>query len=141
MKRSRQIYRFVIAVCLLFTVTSCAKKVSFLSSTVVPAAKGNVTIKKDNNNNYAIRVKVENLTSPNRLRPRRDVYVVWMETENNGTKNLGQLKSSGGLFSSTLKGTLNTVSPFKPTRIAVTAEDNANIQHPGLDVVLRTREF
>lgn len=61
-----------------------------------------------------------------------------MKTEDNGRKNIGQLKTSSGLFSSKLKSSLNTVSSFKPTGFFVTAEDNSNIQYPTGQVVLTT---
>lgn len=110
-----------------------------MTSPVVPAAEGYSNITKDDNNNYAISVKVKNLAEPERLRPKRDVYVVWMITEQNGTKNIGQLKSSSGFFSSVLEGRLTTVSSFKPKKIFITAENDANIQYPGSMVILTTK--
>jgi hypothetical protein len=64
-----------------------------------------------------------------------------MITEQNGRKNIGQLKTSTGLFSSKLKSSLETVSTFKPSGFFITAEDDANIQYPGGQVVLRTGDF
>lgn len=128
------------ALVLLGTISSCATNLSFLSSPIVPAAIGNVKISKDSNSNYAIRVKVTNLADPSRLQPKRELYVVWSVTKNNGTKNIGQLKSSTGFFSSLLVGELSTVSPFKPKQIIITAEDSATIQSPKGFVVLTTRE-
>ena len=70
---------------------SCAQKLNFGTSVDVPAAKGKVKIKKDNNENYLISVKIENLVEAKELTPSRDVYVVWMETDRDGTKNIGQV--------------------------------------------------
>lgn len=126
---------------IIFFLTSCAKKIAFPTSTVVPAARGTVKVKKDDNNNYAIEVNVRNLAEAKRLEPPRETYVVWIETENNGTKNIGQMKSSTGFLSSKLKASLQAVTPFKPTRVFITAEDNAGIQYPGMQVVLRTDGF
>ena len=117
---------------------SCATKYGFATSTVVPAADGSVKVKKDNNDNYRIDLRVKNLAPPDRLTPAKDVYVVWMETDGNGTQNLGQLKSSSGFFSSSLKSSLETVSAYKPRSFFITAEDDAAAQYPGADVVLRT---
>lgn len=61
-----------------------------------------------------------------------------METEKNGRKNIGQLKTSSGLFSRTLKSSLETVTSFKPVNFIITAEDEGNIQNPGGQVVLKT---
>ncbi len=132
---------FSIAILLftIFSLQSCARKVAFTTSTVVPAAQGSVKVKKGENNNYNIELNIIRLADPKRLNPPKDTYVVWMETEQNGTKNIGQLETSTSLFSKTLKSSLETVTPFKPTRFFVTAEDNANIQQPGPQVVLRTK--
>ncbi|MEO5782259.1 MAG: hypothetical protein ABIQ07_03255 [Ginsengibacter sp.] len=121
-----------------FLLLSCSKKITFASSTVVPAAVGSVGYKKDKNNNYHISLKVLHLANSNKLTPPRSTYVVWMETENNGVKNLGQLRSSGSLLSSTLKGSLNAVTAFQPKSFFITAEDNTDISYPGSQVVLRT---
>jgi hypothetical protein len=66
------------------------------------------------------------------------MYVVWMETAT-GTRNLGQLKTSSGLLSSTYKASLKTVSSQKPLHFLVTAEDNADNKEPGSQVILETR--
>lgn len=121
-----------------FILQSCASKYAFSTSSVVPAAEGDVKVKKDGNNNYKVQVDVKRLAEPERLTPAKQVYVVWMETESNGTKNIGQLKTSSGMFSSTLKSSLETVSSFKPVSFMITAEDEGNIQYPRGQVVLRT---
>ncbi len=128
---------FVLSICS-FLLLSCSKKMMFASSSVVPAAEGSVKYKKDKNNNYHIDLKVLHLANSNQLTPARSTYVVWMETQNNGVKNLGQLKSSGSLLSSTLKGSLSAVTPFELKSFFVTAEDNSNISYPGTEVVLKT---
>ena len=125
----------------ILAVTSCSRKIAFDTSTIVPAAKGMVKIKKDANGNYRVRVNVRNLSEPERLTPPRRTYVVWIDTDRSGRKNLGQITSSTGLFSSTMKASLETVTSFRPTRVFITAEDNADITFPGLDIVLQTRYF
>ena len=127
--------------CFAFFLQSCARKITFATSSVVPAAEGSVKVKRDNNKNYNIEINVMRLADPKRLSPPREMYVVWMETEGKGTNNLGQLKTSSGLFSKTLKSSLTTVSAFKPTRIFITAEDDASIQYPAGQTVLSTNSF
>jgi hypothetical protein len=117
---------------------SCATKTKFLSSAVVPAAEGSITIKKDANKNYVIKIKTINLADSQRLIPPRNVYVVWMVTDNNTTKNIGQIISSSGSMSNKLKASFVTVSSSKPTKIFITAENEANIQYTYSDVVLTT---
>ena len=121
--------------------SACSKKISFQTSAAVPAAEGQVKMKKDKNNNYHLEINLRNLAEPKRLDPPRSTYVVWIETERNGTKNVGQLKTSSGLFSSTLKASLETVTAYKPQLLFITAEDNADVQYPGMQVVLRTSRF
>lgn len=110
----------------------------FGSSSVVPAAVGSVKIKSDKNKNHTIEISVNNLAPSEKLTPPKNTYVVWMVTESNGTKNLGQLKSSSGLLSSGLKASLKTVTSFQPASFFITAEDNGDVQYPASFVVLTT---
>jgi hypothetical protein len=125
----------------LFFLSSCARKVSFLTSSVVPAAQGTVKVKKDNNKNYDIKIDINNLAEPDRLQPSKKTYVVWMDSDNNEIKNIGQINSSTGFLSSKLKASFQTVSSVKPNKIFITAEDDGNIQYPGSQTVLTTTNF
>jgi hypothetical protein len=124
-----------------FALSSCAKKANFLTSAVVPAARGNVTVTSDKNKNYVIKLQLSNLSEVDRLQPAKNAYVVWMVTDQGSTKNLGQISSSSGLMSSKLKGTFETVSPLKPVRVFITAENDPVVQYPGNMVVLTTDKF
>lgn len=141
---SGKMFRFFATFLTLFvtmvTLISCATRANFQPSSVVPAAEGNVKLKKDGNNNYRLSVEVENLAEPNRLPQPQNVYVVWAETPQ-GAQNLGQLKTSSGLFSSKLKASLETVTPFKPNRIFITAETSPTVTMPGYYTVLNTTTF
>ncbi len=126
-KTIKNIFSIVITFFLVFSLASCSKKISFQTSSVVPAAQGSVKVKKDKNNNYSIDLKIIRLADPKRLEPSKSTYVVWIETADNGSKNIGSLNTSSSLFSKTLKSSLKTVSPFKPVSVFITAEDNADI--------------
>lgn len=130
---------FIIVILALFA--SCAKKISFAGSSVVPAARGFVKVKKDNNSNYNIKVELTNLAEVSRLQPPRQTYVVWMETDQQTTKNIGQIHSSSNMLSKKLKASLETVSSFKPIKIFITAEDDAAAQYPGTQMILSTSSF
>ena len=134
MKTITSITALIVAVILF----SCTKKMSFQASPVVPAASGKVKYKKDDNNNYTINVDVENLAEAKNLSPSRELYVVWMESDTQGPKSLGQIKTSSGLFSSKLKGSLIATSTTKPKKVYITAEDNATVQYPGSQRILST---
>lgn len=129
------------ALSVLFYFSSCTRKINFQGSSVVPAARGEVKVKKDHNNNYRIQVSLNNLAEPGRLQPPKKTYVVWMETGENLTKNIGQINSSTGFLSGKLKASFETVSSTKPTKIFLTSEDDPNVQYPGSQVVLSTNNF
>ena len=123
---------------LLIIMSSCSRKLKFYESPVVPAATGSVKVKKDRNNNYSVEVNTIHLAEPQKLQPPQNTYIVWMESDQNGMTNLGQLKSESGILSKTLKGNLKTVTSFKPRSFLITAEDSPNSQYPSNQVVLRT---
>ena len=81
------------------------------------------------------------LAEVQRLQPARQTYVVWMLTDQDVTKNIGQIKSSSGMMSKQLKASFETVSSFKPVKIFITAEDDADIQYPGSQIILETGKF
>jgi hypothetical protein len=126
---------------IVFSFNSCATSVSFLNSSVVPAARGSVKVKRDSNKNYVIQISLTDLAEVSRLQPSRLTYIVWMVTDRDLTKNIGQLNSSKGFMSKQLKGSFKTVSSDKPVKIFITAEDDASIQYPGTQVVLSTERF
>jgi hypothetical protein len=123
-------------------ISSCGvTKYNFSTSSVVPAAEGSVKVKKDGNGNYNIDLNVLHLAEAKKLSPAKEMYVVWMDTEQNGRKNLGQLKTSSSFLSKTLKSSLNTVKSFKPTGFFITAEDEADIEYPTGAIVLTTGTY
>lgn len=132
-----------VMICLILSVvlSSCAIKKDFLLSPVVPAARGNVKIDTDRNKNYSIKVHVFNLAEPSRVDTHKNTYVVWMETGQNEIKNIGQIKSSKSFLSKAMKATLETNTPFKPSRIFITAESNGDVKIPDSQTVLSTEKF
>ena len=136
---SRNIFLFATIFLLASTLNSCAKKMTFGTSNVVPAAEGSVKLKSDKNKNTSIDLNIVRLADPKRLDPPKNTYVVWMETAGNGTKNIGSLNTSSGFLSGKLKSSLKTVTPFKPTGFFITAEDDAKVQYANGRVVLRTK--
>jgi len=126
------------ATVMIFLFSACAKKVTFLVSPIVPSAQGSVVVKKDHNSNYTIDLNVKRLAEPERLTPPKAAYVLWMETDQSGLQNLGQVKTSSNGFSRMLTSSLKTTSPHQPTGFFITAEDDATVQYPGMMVVLRT---
>ncbi len=126
---------------MVFLFNSCAVNSTFLPSSVVPAAQGKVKVKRDKNQNYVIQIEIRNLAEVEKLQTSKNNYVVWMETDQGKTENLGQLNSTTALFSKKWKASLETVSSYKPVKIFITAEDNTDVQYPGEQVVLSTTNF
>lgn len=127
---------YILALTLIFAFTECSRKVSFTSSSVVPAATGYVKVKRNSNNNYVIQVNVSNLAEVSMLTPPKQTYVVWMVTDREHTKNLGQIKSS-----SNLNASFETASSSRPIRIFITAENDPTTHYPGEPIVLTTENF
>ena len=121
--------------------SGCAVKAPFLNSSVVPAAEGQVKMKTDKNKNYVIQIEVFNLALPDRLDPPKKAYVVWMDDGSNNVKNMGQIKSSAPFMSKSLKASFETMSSFKPVKIFITSEYEADVQFPSSDTILTTNNF
>ncbi len=141
MKKINTILLLIAAVTLIFPINACAQRVKFSKSEVVPAAEGAVKIRKDKNNNYLIKVNIDNLAAPERLTPPRQAYVLWMVTEENMPKNIGKIKVSTKFLSTKLKASFETVSSIKPRRIFITAENDASVQYTDYEVILTTNNF
>lgn len=118
----------------LLLVSSCATSVNFPVSRWVPAADISASVKKDNNNNYNIKVTTKYLANPNRLVPPKNFYVVWIVTENNETKNVGRLIQKGSK-----KVVLTTTTPFTVNEIFITAEDMGDVTYPSGAVITRKK--
>jgi len=139
--RTKIIFLTLISALMIFSITPCAAQADFLISSVVPAARGTVTVKKDKYNNYIMKVEVKNLSEAVRLSPPKNTYVVWMVTDQNITKNIGQVRTSTSFLFKRLKASFETKSAFKPVRIFITAEYDPNLQIPDSEVILTTENF
>ncbi|GAA5220807.1 hypothetical protein [Membranihabitans marinus] len=111
-------------------------KMTFPISTVVPAAEVEVKVKKDDNDNYGIQLKAKYLASPQRLSPSKRTYVLWAKTAESGVKNIGQLTSEA---SRTVQ--FKTSIPYRPIQFFITAEDDATVQWPSYQELMRTNVF
>jgi hypothetical protein len=136
----KMILLLVIATCFIYS-TASSQKMHFQQSNVVPAAQGTVHVSTNKLKGYDIDISIFHLAGPQRLQPAEKTYIVWMDTERNGTKNLGEMQSKDGFMSNTLKATMKITTPFRPTRIFITAEDVAAISNPHGQQVLTTATF
>jgi hypothetical protein len=125
--------QYFIAGSVLMILSACGSTVKFPTSTVTPAAEITAKTTTDNNSNTVIEVVAKNLASAERLDPPKTSYVVWIGTEDNGTKNIGLLNSKNGR-----KAVLKTSTPFKVKEIYITAEESGNISYPSGIEISRT---
>ena len=135
------LFNIFLIVVILFSLNSCAKKTAFLTSAIVPAARGDVKVNKDKNMNYVIQVNISELAEVSRLSPPKQSYVIWLVTDEGVTKNIGKINSKMSGMSKQLNASFETVSAFKPSKIFVTAEDDADTQFPNSQIILSTDKF
>jgi 3-methyladenine DNA glycosylase AlkC len=105
--------------------TSCATTAKFPVSSVTPAAEITAKKSQDKNKNYVIEVVAKNLASADRVDPSKKNYSVWFVTDNNGTKNAGQL-----IIKNAKRASLKTSTPYDVKEIFITAEDQGDYSYP-----------
>lgn len=146
MKNMNSNYRMLkaslpILLMVLFVASSCSTKIYFPDSPVVPGADPRAQVKKNKEGKYVVKVDVNNLALPERLSPPKRNYVVWVNTEGQGVRNLGELKNRRGMLSNSGKASFQGNIAVKPTQIFVTAENRADLQFPGEHTVLKSDVF
>ncbi|MEO6219546.1 MAG: hypothetical protein ABIO81_03895 [Ginsengibacter sp.] len=130
--------RISLFLCAILLLSSCAKKIVLNNTGIAPAAQAYAKIKQGKDKNYEIEVKATHLAPSMKLNPPKSTYVIWMVTDINGTKNIGQFQSGTSLLSKTLKGSIKTITSFKPISFFITAEDEAGINYPGNMIILKS---
>jgi len=89
--RTKSLFLGTFIVIILFSLQSCVRKETFLVSTVVPAARGYSTVKKDKNKNYIISIQLLDLAEVVRLQPSKKVYVAWIVTDHESFKKISSI--------------------------------------------------
>lgn len=125
----------------LFMAASCSTKIYFPESPVVPGADPKAEVKKNKEGEYVVKLNVNNLALPERLSPPKRNYVVWVNTEGGGVRNIGELKNRRGMFSNSNRASFEGNIPVRPSQIIVTAESNPDLQFPGEHTVLKSDVF
>jgi hypothetical protein len=116
--------------------TACSKDIVFPVSDIVPAAEAVLKVNKNDNDNYNLELKVENLAAADRLSPPRRSYVVWMVSKKNGTISMGNLD-----IGRKNKGVIKSTTPYEPIRVFITAEDGATPVVPSTQIILDSGRF
>ena len=93
----------------------------------IPAAAGTVEAKTGPNGNVRLKVMVEHLAPPARLRPGATTYVVWAQLAAQGAvpQNLGALHVTNNL-----SGSLETLTAMPAFSIFLSPEDSPLVQSP-----------
>jgi hypothetical protein len=153
--QTKKIFSGILAITLLLTVYSCAKKTSATTKTeVTPASetaatlvipeenKGQVQIKRDVSGNYVVQINLRELEALNKVEETSNkAYIVWMNAANTKAKNLGQIKSNSGWLTDKSKASFEAVSVVKPTKIFITEEVMAEVKKPGKNIIWTTNTF
>ncbi|MGO2102648.1 MAG: hypothetical protein ACTH3E_06335 [Psychroflexus halocasei] len=126
---------YILFIFTFFILTSCSNTVEFPVSDVIPSSEAKAVVKKDDNENYQIKLEIDNLTEPDRLNPPKKYYIFWAETEH-GSQNLGQIKVKEAMLSSKKYAKLETSTPHKPLRLVISAENEVDKASPGTFTVL-----
>lgn len=114
-----------IVLALILMVSSCANIKKFPVSSVVPAANIAYRTQHDRNGNTQVKITAKNMASPDRLNPPQKMYIVWVTSENQGARNIGQLTNKNAKLAEMV-----TIIPVKFSEIFITAEDKADISYP-----------
>jgi hypothetical protein len=98
-----------------------------------PAATGDVTTSRGENDNTEVKVEVEHLAPPQEIARGASVYIVWAKPRSQEPpQNLGALTVGDDR-----KGKLETKTPLKQFDVVVTPESSATAAEPTGDPVMR----
>ena len=126
----QRLYTLCLTVMLLCAV-AFAKNYPMAAASVVPGARGDVDISKDNNGNTKLKMKVQHLANAENLTPPANGYVIWLRERDGNAENQGQLK-----VGKNLEATFETVTPLKNFDVFVTAEQDLKTKTPsGVEVL------
>ncbi|MGD0201663.1 MAG: hypothetical protein ABSD27_13005 [Bryobacteraceae bacterium] len=128
----RKLYAICLTFALLCTVAYAAKKYPMTAASIVPGARAEVAISKDENGNTRLKMRVQHLANLENLTPRASAYVVWLQERGGNSANQGQLK-----MDKNLRATFETVTPLKSFDVFVTAEQDFRAIAPSGPEVLK----
>ncbi|MFN4199241.1 MAG: hypothetical protein ACK4FS_09475 [Flavobacterium sp.] len=127
-------FKFLTLIACVALMSSCSSTSVFPVSSTVPAAEIKVKKTQDKNKNNVIELTAKNLADASRLNPPKNNYSVWIVTEDNMVKNIGQLTNRNARTA-----TLKTSTPFEVIEIFITAEDRGNATYPSGVEISRTK--
>ncbi len=129
----RKLSTICLTFALLSTVAYAAKKYPLTAASIVPGARGEVKVDKDQNGNTRLKMNVQHLANPASLTPPATAYVVWLQDRGGNSENRGRLK-----MDKNLKAVFDAVTPLKNFDLLVTAEQDSGAKVPSGPEVLKT---
>ena len=83
----RKLYTICLTSALLCIVAYAAKKYPMTAASIVPGARAEVAISKDDNGNTRLKMSVQHLANLENLTPRASAYVVWLRERDGNAQN------------------------------------------------------
>lgn len=125
MKTEVKIIINVLVVFAVFLIAACSNTAKFHLSQVVPEAEIKAITRVDQDNNKVLIINAKNLESPANVDPGSTEYVVWIETDDQGLRNIGRLVSKDDHTA-----VFKAETPYEYSEIIITAESRANVSQP-----------
>jgi hypothetical protein len=116
----------------LFSAVIYAKNYPMTAAPIVPGARGDIDVSKDNNGNTKLKMKIQHLANAENLTPPATGYVIWLQERGGSPENQGQLK-----VGKNLEATYETVTPLKNFNVFITAEQDLKSKTPNGAEVLK----
>lgn len=112
--------------CIAFMIiASCSNTANFTVSEASPETEIKAKTRVDEDNNKVLTINAKNLESPESIDSSSRAYVVWIKTDENELRNLGELHSTAEETA-----TFRTETPYEFREIIITAEERANVAEP-----------
>ncbi len=140
-KRRMPLMLSIFAFTMILLISGCSKRINFPPSAVVPGVEPRAKVKKTDDGDYRVTLDVNHLVRPEQLSPPKKHYVVWINTVNEGVKNIGELKNRSGMLANTRRANFERTVNQKPTQIFVTAENSTDMKFAGDHTVFRSETF
>lgn len=128
-------FKIIIPGVIILFLSSCANKVLFQTSTVVPTASGELSIKEVDDDNYLIEADIQYLTEPTNIDDGKPFYVMWVK-DRDEVENVGILH-----LNDDMDATILAQTELDPERVMITVERNPETSEMGDLVVLKSPEM
>ncbi len=121
----RSIAPLAVILAFLWPLGGGGRTIHLMAGSTTPGAHGTAQVKKSNNRNTDLDIKVHALADPSSLTPAENVYVVWIQPPGQSPQNLGQIA-----VNHKEEGELHTETANQAFKVFITAEQNAKAQMP-----------